>query len=62
MVYLSMAANAGRHNNKALVSVTFTAFRSVGASGPERMREMRKENGQNRAQTTNGKNNKLTTK
>lgn len=57
-----MAANAGRHNNKALVSVTFTAFRSVGASGPERMREMRKENSQNRAQTTNGKNNKLTTK
>lgn len=36
MEYLSMAANAGRHNNKALVSVTFTARRSVGGSGTER--------------------------
>ena len=36
MEYLSMAANAGRHNNKALVSVTLTARRSVGGSGTER--------------------------
>lgn len=36
MEYLSMAANAGRHNNKALESVTFTARRSVGGSGTER--------------------------
>lgn len=36
MAYLSMAANAGRHSNKALVSVTFTARRSVGGSGTER--------------------------
>lgn len=35
MAYLSMAANAGRHSNKALVSVTFTARRSVGGSGTE---------------------------
>lgn len=31
-----MAANAGRHNNKALESVTFIARRSVGGSGTER--------------------------
>ena len=35
MAYLSMVANAGRHNNKAVVSVTFTARKSVGGSGTE---------------------------
>lgn len=35
MAYLSTAANAGRHSNKAVVSVTFTARRSVGGSGTE---------------------------
>lgn len=35
MAYLSTAANAGRHSNKAVVSVTFTAWRSVGGSGTE---------------------------
>lgn len=35
MAYLSMAASAGRHNSKALLSVTFTARRSVGGSGTE---------------------------
>ena len=33
-----MAANAGRHNNKALVSVMFTACRFVAGSGTERVR------------------------
>lgn len=36
MEYLSTAASAGRHNNKAVESVTFTARRCVGGSGTER--------------------------